>query len=230
MCEVNVKRCSQCEIEKTLDNFSKQKLGKSGIRSYCKSCNQLSIKKYRSNHPEKIKKKTVEEIKKTNAYFKLRMSTDPEYREKFLIEKRKRSSSEDYKIKARIQRNNWLKNPTNKIAKNMRDRMRSALKGRSKKESTLNMTGISFEELKINLESKFTMGMSWDNYGHDGWHIDHIIPCSFFDFTKDDHQKICFYYKNLQPMWAKENISKGNRINIDNIQSLIMEIKRDLDL
>ena len=230
MCEVIVKQCSQCKIEKTLDNFSKQKFGKNGIRSYCKECNQSNIKKYRLDHPEKTKKKTKEEIKKTNEYFKRRMATDPEYRETVLVKKRLKASTEEYKIKARIQRTNWLKNPTNKIAKNMRDRMRAALRGESKKESTLNMTGIRFEELKNYLESKFTLGMSWDNYGHDGWHIDHIIPCSFFDFTKEDHQKICFYYKNLQPMWSKENISKGNRVNVDNIQFLLSEIKTDLNL
>ena len=51
--------------------------------------------------------------------------------------------------------------------------------------------------------------MSWDNHGE--WHIDHIKPISLFDLTKIEEQQICFHYTNLQPLWAKENISKGGR-------------------
>ena len=55
--------------------------------------------------------------------------------------------------------------------------------------------------------------MSWDNhgFGDDKWHIDHIIPCSNFDLTKKEEQKKCFNYKNLQPLWQKDNLSKGNK-------------------
>ena len=48
--------------------------------------------------------------------------------------------------------------------------------------------------------------MSWDNYGD--WHIDHIIPCAAFDLTDIEQQKKCFNYKNLQPLWAEENLKK----------------------
>jgi hypothetical protein len=59
----------------------------------------------------------------------------------------------------------------------------------------------------------FTEGMSWDNYGE--WHIDHILPCSSFDLADIEQQKICFNYKNLQPLWAEDNLRKGAKI-IDN--------------
>ena len=73
--------------------------------------------------------------------------------------------------------------------------------------------------LKNHLEKQFntnqeTMGMSWDNYGE--WHVDHIIPIDFFiknhDFNDVEIQKECFNYSNLQPLWAVENIKKGNKI------------------
>jgi len=54
--------------------------------------------------------------------------------------------------------------------------------------------------------------MSWDNHGFKGWHIDHIIPCSAFDLTKVEEQKKCFHYTNLQPLWAKDNLSKGDKL------------------
>ena len=54
--------------------------------------------------------------------------------------------------------------------------------------------------------------MSWNNY--ELWHIDHIRPCSLFNLADPKEQKECFNYKNLQPLWAEENLSKGgtNRI------------------
>jgi hypothetical protein len=53
--------------------------------------------------------------------------------------------------------------------------------------------------------------MSRDNYGYRGWHVDHIVPCSAFDLTNIEEQKKCFHYTNLQPLWAKDNLSKGNK-------------------
>jgi hypothetical protein len=51
--------------------------------------------------------------------------------------------------------------------------------------------------------------MSWDNYGVYGWHIDHIIPKSLIK-TKEDLIKIS-HYSNLRPLWAFDNLSKGNK-------------------
>ena len=52
--------------------------------------------------------------------------------------------------------------------------------------------------------------MTWDNHGE--WHIDHIKPCASFDLTDADQQRECFNYTNLQPLWAKDNLSKGAKI------------------
>ena len=70
----------------------------------------------------------------------------------------------------------------------------------------------SMEELKYYLEGKFQSGMTWENHGFRGWHIDHILPCSSFDFTKIEEQKKCFHYTNLQPLWAHENLTKAEKI------------------
>jgi hypothetical protein len=57
--------------------------------------------------------------------------------------------------------------------------------------------------------------MSWDNYGRKNgikcWEIDHIRPCCTFDLSKPKEQKKCFYYTNLQPLWATENLKKGGK-------------------
>lgn len=58
------------------------------------------------------------------------------------------------------------------------------------------------------LEKQFQPGMSWDNYGQYGWHIDHIRPLASFDLADENQQKIAFHYTNLQPLWWRDNLSK----------------------
>lgn len=75
--------------------------------------------------------------------------------------------------------------------------------------SSKELIGCSAEELKIYIESKFKPGMTWENYGRNGWHIDHVKACALFDLTDPDQQRACFHYTNLQPLWAAENRKKG---------------------
>ena len=81
---------------------------------------------------------------------------------------------------------------------------------RDVKGKTLELLGCSLKELMSHLEARFTKGMSWDNYGE--WHIDHILPCNSFDLTEQEEQELCFHYTNMQPLWASDNIRKGDRI------------------
>ena len=78
-----------------------------------------------------------------------------------------------------------------------------------KKRNKLNdILGCDFNHLRQHLESLFTDNMSWENYGK--WHIDHIIPVSFA--KSEEEMKILNHYTNLQPLWAFDNQSKGNKI------------------
>lgn len=106
-------------------------------------------------------------------------------------------------------RRKYYTNATYRITVLNRSRVLAALKGLNKAESTTKMLGCTVEELKAHLESLFQPRMSWDNHGE--WHIDHIKPCSKFDLTDPEQQKICFHYTNLQPLWAIDNIRKSNK-------------------
>lgn len=99
-----------------------------------------------------------------------------------------------------------------KLRINLRARIREAVKnnGTKKSYSTIILIGCEIDFLKQHLESRFKNGMSWNNYGE--WEIDHIKPCSSFDLTDEEQQKICFHFSNLQPLWKTENRMKGARI------------------
>ncbi|MEM4725965.1 MAG: hypothetical protein QXG63_03420 [Nitrososphaerales archaeon] len=98
-----------------------------------------------------------------------------------------------------------------RIAQNIRNRVRKAIMGLSKSLRTRDLIGCSLEMLKTHIESQFKPGMTWDNYGD--WHIDHVVPLSSFDLSKEDQLRTACNYKNLQPLWAQENISKGAKLN-----------------
>ena len=100
------------------------------------------------------------------------------------------------------------------LKKNLRDRIREAVKNQysEKAYKSMELLGCTIQELREHLESQFTEGMTWDNMGRGGWHIDHIIPCAFFDLSKPSHQKVCFNWQNLQPLWEKDNCAKGDKI------------------
>ena len=103
--------------------------------------------------------------------------------------------------------------PVFRLIENYRTRTRSALKGIDKSKSTLELLGIPNNAFFRNfVEEQFQEGMTWKNYGHNGWHIDHIIPCASFNFLNAEEQKKCFHYTNLQPLWAFDNMSKGKNI------------------
>ena len=97
------------------------------------------------------------------------------------------------------------------LRKRIRNRITIAIKNNQKVGSAIENLGCSIEELKKHLESKFQPGMSWDNYGRYGWHIDHVKPLSSFDLAnKEEFLKAC-HYSNLQPLWWKDNLSKGDK-------------------
>lgn len=102
----------------------------------------------------------------------------------------------------------------------LRGRISNAI--RSKKEKipqikkcakTIDLVGCSMPFFLDYISSKFIYGMSWINHGKNGWHVDHIIPCAYFDISKPEHQRKCFHYTNLQPLWARDNLRKNKKLD-----------------
>ena len=79
--------------------------------------------------------------------------------------------------------------------------------GYTKKSKTSDILCISFEDFKLHIESMFQENMSWENHGE--WHLDHKIPISWGE-TEEEVIKLN-HYTNFQPLWAIDNLIKGNR-------------------
>jgi len=196
------KTCGKCKINKSTDQFHKDSSKISGFTSYCKECKTL----YRKNNIEQFR------ARKLKWYQKKKL-------QKSLIPKQKKIKDKNYKPAHKLKRKEKerLQRQTDlnfRMLGNLRTRIYHAMKKDTKGKKTKELLGCSIQEFKIYLESKFREGMSWDNYGKYGWHIDHIIPCSMFDLTNFEQQKKCFHYSNLQPLWAVDNLKKYNKSSV----------------
>lgn len=101
-----------------------------------------------------------------------------------------------------------------RLATNLRSRLGNAIRKTSKSGSAVRDLGCTIPELKFYLEGQFKDGMAWENHSREGWHIDHKVPLDFFDLTDREQFLKAVHYTNLQPMWAKENIKKSNKITV----------------
>ena len=194
-------------------------------------------KEYLLKNKEKIaiqkkewKKRNEEKVKLSEKKYYLknrekRIKYQREYRSIHQREQREFSRKYYFKNKERLSKNNTRNarerrktNPSFKILESLRRRMLHALKGKNKSASTMNLLGVkNIEIVWQRLESLFQDGMTRENHGI--WHIDHITPCTAFDLTDPEQQKKCFHYTNLQPLWASDNIRKGNKTILGDIIS-----------
>jgi hypothetical protein len=81
--------------------------------------------------------------------------------------------------------------------------------GYTKKSKTLEILGCTWEFFKSYIEQRFKEGMSWENHGK--WHFDHIVPISSAKSEKDVIK--LNHYTNLRPLWAKDNLSKKDKVD-----------------
>jgi hypothetical protein len=102
--------------------------------------------------------------------------------------------------------------PAYKVKHYLRKAIRRKMQavGAKKSNRTFPLVGCSIGHLMAYIEARFRPGMAWNNYGK-VWHFDHVRPCSSFNLLKPSEQKKCFHYSNLQPLFARENLSKNRR-------------------
>ena len=119
-----------------------------------------------------------------------------------------------YKLRTISRKKYRINNIQYKLTEKYRDKLKKFFK--YKNDSIHNeFFDCSLKELKQHLESKFKDGMTWENKGYKGWHIDHILPYTYFDLTDPIQLKQCCHFSNLQPLWSLENIAKSNKIQYE---------------
>ena len=147
------------------------------------------VREYRANNLEKIRAIDREEWQQVKA--------DPE-----------KLAAHNARMQKYV-KNRCKIDPKFKLDRRVRNYVKLCVK--VKNGHTWGVLGYSLDELYKHLEAQFTEGMTWENYGKGGWHIDHIIPvCSFVYTTSDEPAfKECWALTNLRPLWEEENLAKA---------------------
>lgn len=219
--------CKICLTEKSNSLFGKNSGSSNGLKYLCKSCeNQRKIQKrkiHRELNPLETKVNTSLKTgmrfcshccqnKPITDYWVSKSKGDGLYPTcKICCKVYRKTKLSDYTKKYHndYEKDKRKNNPIYKAMKNVSRRIRQFIhKGNN--TTTMNILGIDLDGFKKHLEQQFKDGMSWDNYGLHGWHIDHIIPISTA-LTEED-VILLNHYTNLQPLWWYENLSKGNKI------------------
>ena len=181
------------------------------------------------NHLNILKKESEYRIKKANK-IKIKNNNYKKYKshikEYYKSNKKKillyqKNYRQTNKIELQKQKNIYLRkkykqNLSFRILDNLRTRTKHTICGINKSDKTIKLLGCSIPEFRKHIEKQFKPGMTWKNHSLFGWHLDHILPCASFDLTKPEEQKKCFHYTNLQPLWAEDNLRKGDKIGIYN--------------
>lgn len=179
--------CTKCEENKELFEFPRQSKKRGGYETRCKKCKFLYLKEYREN-PKNLE----------------------------VSRKHKSAWKKKNRAKANLQQNNRRNerrkvDPEYKLIQIVRNRLGEVLnsKGILKTRKTMKYMGCSSYELLQHIEDQFTEGMSWENHGQFGWHVDHIKPLASFDLSDLKQQEEAFHYTNLRPLWWKENLARN---------------------
>lgn len=240
--------CKKCEIKISIEYAAKNKdkINKKRRDRY-KTKNEIILKRnkeYRDKNREKINEDkrqwyqiNKDEILKKQREYRIRNKEKISKRTKKYRENNKeaiRERDKQYQIKNAIKINKQraskreiLKtDPKFILNKRISSLMRLSLKGNKNGYGWESLVGYTLIDLMEYLEALFQDEMSWKNMGE--WHIDHIIPISAFNFTGpfDIDFKRCWSLENLQPLWAKDNLSKGAKLTEHFQPSLAINISK----
>jgi hypothetical protein len=223
--ELGSSQCKECNGSYRKNNIERDKEWK---RQYYKNHREETIQRvaqWRIDNPERKlaqRKKEYaanreEAIKRAKQWVKDNPDKRKEIANRWSRENRL-LNSDRLNQRRRELRKKISKDPFFKINNRMRSNIYRSLKRNKNGYHWETLVGYTLNNVKEHLEKLFKDDMSWENMGE--WHIDHKIPITLWQFESytDREFKQCWALCNLQPLWAIENIIKGNRI--DNERSL----------
>lgn len=89
--------------------------------------------------------------------------------------------------------------------------VRVALRNQENSPVLERLLGYTLTDLRLHIEQKFTDGMSWEAFARGDIHIDHVRPRASYDPRDPEQWRECWSIRNLQPLWARDNLTKGAR-------------------
>lgn len=222
-----MKTCSRCKIEKPESDFYQKK---GHAISTCKECCTVLKKIYRSDGKNKEKELESHKVWLSNNKQRVKEKSH-EWRANNLNRCRettyvwRQNNPERFKEinnKATTKRN---KTPAGRLNNSIRAAIILSLKGTKSGRSWCSLVGYTRQQLKKHLEKQFDSKMTWNNYG-EYWHLDHKVPRSVFNFAnpEDIDFKKCWALPNLQPLEARENMRKQNKIDCPFQPSLTLSV------
>lgn len=186
--QTRIRECARCEEERECP------YGK----NYCRECQKLFCKEYKAKNKEKIaeynKKYKAEHKEETKEY---NHNYNKENRDK-IKERQREQHKERRMIDYNYKRSGALRNKLLKF-----------FKGEIK--HTPKIFGCKRELLLKWFEFNFKKDMTIENHGT-VWSIDHVLPCSKFNFEEDFEEEKCFNWSNLRPLYIKDNLSRQNNV------------------
>lgn len=234
----SLRKCSACGEEKPIDEFYsyKRKDRKSpSVSSTCKVCFNLRTKEKRDSDPamrarqaaaEKLRRETDPDFRQRKIEYGRQWYADNKDRQaEYGREYRKRP---EFVERDKAKKSEWNKSERGReyFAERQR-RVRQTAEGKvadaarkllsrclditsaPKTCRTYEALGYAAEMLRDRIACQFLPGMSWENHGE--WHIDHKKPVSAFIAQGVDDPKRINALCNLQPLWARDNLSKGDK-------------------
>jgi hypothetical protein len=183
-----MRACYKCKIVKEWNEFHRCARSGDGFQRGCKECQ----KAYRNDPINKDIERRRARSEESKAY-KRKYYKTPKMREKAAKRSREKRKT----------------NPDFKLVCNIRKRVHAFFRGGNRGGSAVTALGCTINEFWTYLESKFLPGMTKENYGE--WHLDHIAPLSWFDLKDPEQFKKACHYTNYQPLWATDNLSKGDK-------------------
>ena len=162
---------------------------------------------------ENLEKKRLEKIRITEEKRLERIRIKEEYLQSEEYQEHQRLLKDRQRLSVMRKFNRRMEEPLFKFKKLLRNNIRNSFKrgGFSKTSQACEILGADWDVVKKYFESKFKPGMTWENMGL--WHIDHILPISMATCEEDVIR--LNHYTNLQPLWAKDNIKKSDKLTTE---------------
>jgi hypothetical protein len=223
-----MKKCYVCNIFKDFAEFSKNKRMNDGFNRKCKSC----VREYRIKTKEKIseygKRKYYENIEYNRLKNKNYRINNKEkmkcLKKNYRLNNQEKLKEYAIKYRPRLKELSAIRrrDPQKRLRGNMSSLITVSLRYGKEGKSWNQFLDYTLSDLVSHLESKFTKGMTWENYGKNGWHVDHIVPRSYFDHSSvgSEEFKQCWALSNLQPLWATTKIAMSYGESSDYIGNL----------